>query len=162
MNRFFYTFAAAALLVLCPVTSGASEAAAPWGTATEIAPSYHDQKVVFDVTADSIGGLNSVLDRAGYLSQMNGDDPFTVKIVLVIHNDAIPFFAIKNYAKYQTLMQRAYSASLGKIIEFRMCKAAARLRGFQPKDFHGFITMVPMAEAEIARLQLEEGFAYMR
>ena len=135
---------------------------APWGHATEITPVYQGQKVVFDVTADNLASLNSVLDRAGYLSQMNGDDPFAVRIVLVVHGDAIPFFAIKNYSKYQTLMRRAYSASLGNIIEFRICKAAARLRGLKPSDIHGFVTMVPMAEAEIARLQQEEGFAYMR
>jgi len=142
------------------VLSLASEA--PWGHATEITPVYQGQKVVFDVTADNLASLNSVLDRAGYLSQMNGDDPFAVRIVLVVHGDAIPFFAIKNYSKYQTLMRRAYSASLGNIIEFRICKPAARLRGLKPSDIHGFVTMVPMAEAEIARLQQEEGFAYMR
>lgn len=160
MIRQFRNFAVSLLLALCPVLSLAGEA--PWGRAAEITPAYQGQKVVFDVTADKLAGLNRVLDRVGYLSQMNGDDPLAVRIVLVIHDDAIPFFARKNYSRYQTLMQRAYSASLGNIIEFRMCKAAARLRGLQSSDIHGFITMVPMAEAEIARLQREEGFAYMR
>jgi len=153
---------ATGVLAAFPLIGEAVEPASPWGGAAESTPYYRGQNVVFDVTDGTPDGLNSVLDRAGFLSQMNDDDPFETKIVIVLHGNAIPFFAAKNYVKYETLMQRAYSASLGKIIEFRMCKAAARLRGLQPKDIHGFITMVPMAEAEIARLQRDEGFAYLR
>jgi intracellular sulfur oxidation DsrE/DsrF family protein len=148
------------LLAASPLAASAADGAAPWGTASELAPAYHGEKVVFDVTAGTLAGLNRVLDRAGYLSRMNGDDPLDTRIVIVLHGDAIPFFAVKNYQKYRALMQRAYSASMGQIIEFRMCRAAARLRGLQPRDIHGFITMVPMAEAEIARLQ-HAGFAYL-
>lgn len=158
MNR-IYVIAAAALLAISPLANGA-DADAPWGTATEATPTYHGQKVVFDVTAGTPDALQSVLDRAGYLSQMNRDDPFETRIVIVLHGDAIPYFATGNYAKYKTLMQRAQGAALGNIVEFRMCKAAARLRGLNSKDIHGFVTMVPMAEAEIARLQ-HEGFAYL-
>lgn len=43
-----------------------------------------------------------------------------------------------------------------------MCKAAAQLQGLKPEDIHGFVKMVSMADAEIVRLQQEEGFAYMK
>jgi intracellular sulfur oxidation DsrE/DsrF family protein len=42
-----------------------------------------------------------------------------------------------------------------------MCLANARLLNYEPSDIHGFVTMVPMADAEIVRLQ-HEGYAYMR
>ena len=58
-------------------------------------------------------------------------------------------------------MKQAYSQTLNGTIEFRMCHASARLRGFEAKDIHGFVTMVPMADAEIVRLQ-NAGYAYMR
>jgi intracellular sulfur oxidation DsrE/DsrF family protein len=135
---------------------------APWGTATEIHQSYGGQKVVFDTTSDSTAGLTSVLDRASFISMLNDTDPLENKIVIVLHGDAIPFFAIKNFAKHKDLMYRAQSLSIGEVVEFRMCKAAAGLRGLQPKDIHGFVKMVPMADAEIVRLQQEEGFAYMQ
>jgi intracellular sulfur oxidation DsrE/DsrF family protein len=51
---------------------------------------------------------------------------------------------------------------VGNVVEYRICRAAARLQGVQPKDIHGFVKMVPMADAEIARLQQEEGFAYLQ
>ena len=58
-------------------------------------------------------------------------------------------------------MELAYSQTLNGTIEFRMCQASASLRGLKPKDIHGFITMIPMADAEIVRLQ-NAGYSYMR
>jgi uncharacterized protein len=135
---------------------------APWGGATEIEQTYSGQKVVFDTTSDTTAGLSSVLNRASLISALNGADPLNNKIVIVLHGNAIPFFAIKNYAKNKELMHRAQSLSVGAVVEYRMCRAAARLQGLQPKDIHGFVKMVPMADAEIVRLQQEEGFAYMQ
>jgi uncharacterized protein len=136
--------------------------AAPWGGASVIEQVYSGQKVVFDTTSGTTAGLSSVLDRASLISVLNGADPLDNKIVVVLHGDAIPFFAIRNYGKHKDLMHRAQSLSVGEVVEYRMCRAAARLQGLEPKDIHGFVKMVPMADAEIVRLQQEEGFAYMQ
>ena len=135
---------------------------APWGSAPVIKQAYSKQKVVFDTTAGSTDGLTSVLDRASFLSILNGADPLDNRIVIVLHGEAIPFFAIRNYAKNKDLMHRAQSLSVGDVVEYRMCQAAAQLQGLKPEDIHGFVKMVPMADAEIVRLQQEEGFAYMQ
>lgn len=152
------------LLVVLPAVGQAGNEVrqSPWGGATEIHQSYSKQKVVFDTFAGTTDELASVLDRASYISVLNGADPFDNRIVIVLHGDAIPFFAAKNFAKHKDLMQRAQSLSIGDVIEFRMCKIAARQQGFKPEDIHGFVKMVPMADAEIVRLQQEEGFAYMQ
>jgi len=50
---------------------------------------------------------------------------------------------------------------VGGIIEFRMCRIAAQGHGYAPRDIHGFVSMVPMGDAEIVRLQ-QEGYGYMR
>ena len=134
---------------------------APWGSAPVIEKEYSKQKVVYDVAVKDVAAVTSVLDRASHLSLLNGADPFDSKIVIVLHGNEIPFFAIKNYAKYKELMTRAQSLSVGGIIEFRMCRLAAQGQGFKPEDIHGFISMVPMADAEIVDLQ-QKGFAYMR
>jgi intracellular sulfur oxidation DsrE/DsrF family protein len=136
--------------------------AAPWGRASVIEQVYSGQKVVFDTTSGTTAGLSSVLDRASLVSVLNGADPLDNKIVVVLHGGAIPFFAIRNYGKHKDLMHRAQSLSVGEVVEYRMCRAAARLQGLEPKDIHGFVKMVPMADAEIVRLQQEEGFAYMQ
>jgi intracellular sulfur oxidation DsrE/DsrF family protein len=157
-NQFLVT-----LLMMFALTavSNAAEPLSPWGAAPELSRTYSKQKVVFDVHSSSIDNLISVLDRASYISQLNGADPFDSKIVLVLHGGAIPFFASKNYAKYTDLMKRAQSLSVGGIIEYRMCKIAARAQGFSAKDIHGFVSMVPMGDAEIIQLQ-QEGYAYMQ
>ena len=149
------------LLLLCFVAVPALAAPnAPWGRGQAVEKEYSKQKVVYDVAVGSVAALTSVLDRASFLSQVNGADPFDSKIVIVLHGNEIPFFAIKNLAKYKALMERAQSLSVGGIIEFRMCRVAAQGHGFQPEGIHGFVTLVPMADAEIIELQ-HKGFAYM-
>ncbi len=152
------------VLAMLPATGQADSEArqSPWGGATEIHQSYSKQKVVFDTFSGAAEKLTSVLDRASYISVLNGADPFDNRIVIVLHGDAIPFFAARNYARHKELMLRAQSLSVGDVIEFRMCMIAARMQGFRPEDIHGFVKMVPMADAEIVRLQQEEGFAYMQ
>jgi intracellular sulfur oxidation DsrE/DsrF family protein len=58
-------------------------------------------------------------------------------------------------------MKRAQSLTVGGIIDIRVCRVAARRRGFEPADIHGFVRVVPMADAEIIDLQ-KQGFAYMQ
>lgn len=139
----------------------AAEADAPWGRGKAVAQSYEKQKVVYDVMANSEGAMRSVISRAQLLVDLNGSDPFDNKVVIVLHGKEIPFFAVKNLDKHRELMQRAQSATLTGLIEFRMCKLAAEGHGFQPEDIHGFVSLVPMADAEIVRLQ-QAGYAYMR
>lgn len=138
-----------------------AESLSPWGGATELTHTYSKQRVVFDTHTGSIANLVSVLDRASYISKLNDADPFDSKIVIVLHGGAIPFFGSKNYAKYKEVMNRAQSLSVGGVIEFRMCKISAKSQGYEPKDIHGFVSMVPMGDAEIVKLQ-QEGYAYMQ
>lgn len=134
----------------------------PWGGATLTPTEYKPQKVVYDVYVKTIEALESVLDRASYLSKITGADPFEQSIVLVSHGQEINFFAIKNHSKYKTLMQRAQSLVESEALKIKMCKIAAEGQGYQPKDIYGFVEMVPMGDAEIIRLQYEEGHAYMQ
>jgi hypothetical protein len=152
---------AAALIALLPFRTVADEAA-PWGRAMATDIHYQPQKVVYDVAASSERGFSSVLSRASYLNSVYHADPFGTSIVLVLHGDEIPFFAVKNYGKYRELMQRAQGLTVGGTVKFRVCRAAAEGHGLQPADLHGFVEVVPMADAEIVRLQREEGYAYMQ
>lgn len=134
----------------------------PWGSAKLTATEYKPQKVVYDVHVKTVEAVESVLDRASYLSTITGADPFDQSIVLVLHGKELNFFAIKNYEKYKALMQRAQSLVESEALTIKMCKIAAKSQGFSPADIHGFVEMVPMGDAEIIRLQYEEGHAYMQ
>jgi intracellular sulfur oxidation DsrE/DsrF family protein len=151
------------LLAFCalPASAPAAGPEAPWGRARLIEQPYSGQKVVYDVAVATEAAMRSVISRALMLTGLNGSDPFDSKVVIVLHGDEIPFFAVKNHARYRDLMQRAHGATLSGVVEFRMCRPAAQGHGLEADDIHGFVTLVPMADAEIVRLQ-QEGYAYMR
>jgi hypothetical protein len=139
-----------------------AEESAPWGRASLEPIKYKPQKVVYDVAASNIEVFEHVLDRVSYLNNIYGADPFDASLVMVLHGDEIPFFAISNLEKYRDLMQRAQSLTIAGPVEFRMCQVAARGHGLEAEDIHGFVKLVPMADAEIVRLQQEEAYVYMR
>ena len=148
--------------LLLPTTLLAAEANGPWGHAKLDPVEYKPHKVVYDVNVSSVSAFAHVLDRVSYLNKLYQADPFDSSIVMVLHGNEIPFFAIKNYDKYKALMKRARSLTQSGNIRFRMCKLAAQGHGFELVDIHGFVEMVPMADAEIVRLQQEEGHVYMQ
>jgi intracellular sulfur oxidation DsrE/DsrF family protein len=149
------------LFLLLAATGQAGEEA-PWGKATLQRSDYAPQKVLYDVAVTDVEEFSLVLDRVSYLNNLYHADPFEASIVLVLHGDEIPFFAIADVNRYRELVQRAQSLTVAGPVEFRMCALAARAHGLEPGDIHGFVKMVPMADAEIVRLQQEEGYAYMR
>lgn len=135
---------------------------APWGRASLQAIDYAPQKVVYDVAVADVESFSRVLDRVSYLHNIYHADPFDESIVLVLHGDEIPFFAVDNFDSYHELMRRAQSLTVGGMVQIRMCRVAAAGHGLEPVDIHGFVKVVPMADAEIIHLQREEGYAYMR
>lgn len=135
---------------------------APWGSASVTNTEYKPQKVVYDVHVKTTEAVESVLDRASHLSKITGADPFEQSIILVFHGQEPGFFAIKNYEKYKDLVKRAQSLAESDVLKIKMCRIAAHAQGFEPEDIHGFVEMVPMGDAEIIRLQYEEGHAYMQ
>lgn len=135
---------------------------APWGHGKLTPTEYKPQKVVYDVTTGDLKAMEHVLDRASHLSKITGSDPFEQSIVLVLHGSSIKFFAIENYKKYEAMLKRAQSLTVGDVLSIKMCKLAAEGQGYLPEDIHGFVELVPMGDAEIIRLQYEEGYAYMQ
>ncbi len=140
----------------------AAELNAPWGHAKSLDIKYKPHKLLYDLTTDEPRELDNILDRASYLFKLYESEMFDSSIVIVIHGDAIAFFARDKFSEFKDRMYRANSLTIGTTIEFRMCKAAAKVMKYDPEDIHGFVKMVPMADAEIVRLQLEEGYAYMQ
>lgn len=133
----------------------------PYGISSFSELAYAPTKVVYDVFSGSESKLANIIDRVSMLQNLYGVNPFDASIVVVIHGDAIPIFATRNLDKYENLMRRVHSLTLSEVIEFRLCGASAKVRGYNAQDFHGFVSVVPMADAEIVRLQ-HDGYAYMQ
>ncbi|MCJ7764833.1 MAG: DsrE family protein [Thiovulaceae bacterium] len=149
-------------IFLLLILGGHADTLSPWGDAKLLPTEYRPQKVLYDVDYGSLKKLSNILDRVSYLNKLYKADPFDSSIIIILHGESIPFFAKENTRRYKALLTRAYGLTLDGVIEFRMCQAAAKAMHYTAKDIHGFITMVPMADAEIVRLQKEEDYAYMR
>lgn len=161
MKNFFFRLAVSMLPLFWIACSHAAESA-PWGSSSPETIKYGPQKVVYDVAVANVELFSRVLDRVSYLNNIYHADPFDASLVVVLHGDEIPFFAISKLEQYRDLMQRAQSLTVAGPVEFRMCQVAAKGHGLEAGDIHGFVKVVPMADAEIVRLQREEGYAYMR
>lgn len=133
----------------------------PWGTAELIEKDYEPTKVVYDVGAADADEMNSIIGRVSHLNNEYAGDVFDAHIVVVLHGNEIPLFSVENYAENEELMERAQSLTVAGNIEYRMCAAAAALHEVEPEDVHGFVNIVPMADAEIIELQ-HDGYAYMQ
>ncbi|MBZ0070204.1 MAG: hypothetical protein WCY26_01090 [Thiohalobacteraceae bacterium] len=151
------------ILTLLPMFAGAQTVEdAPWGSGNIHDIEYEPHKVVYDVAVADADAFGRVLDRASTLSAVYHADPFRASIVLVLHGDELPLFDTRKFAQHEELMRRAQSLTVGGTIELRMCRLAAAAHGMQPQHIHGFVQIIPMADAEIVRLQQEEGYVYMR
>ncbi|WP_018863789.1 DsrE family protein [Thioalkalivibrio sp. ARh3] len=151
----------ASLAFLALPLKAAADDQMPWGSAEMMDREYEPRKVVYDVYVDTEDELNSVLDRVSMLNNVYESDPFEAHIVLVLHGQEVPFFTRDEFDEREETMRRAKSLTEGGVVEFRMCEASARLRGIDHDDVHGFVNLVPMADAEIIELQ-HEGYLLMQ
>lgn len=123
--------------------------------------SYKPSRVVYDISDSDPKALGMMLDRANMLQNIYQNDVFDSSIVFVIHEGAIPLFGKNEKNIHPDIMLRAQSLALGEIIRFRICKASAAMQGFKEADIQDFVEIVPMADAEIVKLQ-NEGYAYLQ
>ncbi|WP_018170060.1 DsrE family protein [Thioalkalivibrio sp. ALMg9] len=160
LTRLLLILLAAASLLATPLVVGADDNL-PWGSAEKMDRQYDPRKVVYDVYTSSPSELEGVLDRVSMLNNIYEADPFESHIVLVLHGAEVPYFTRDEFGEHEELMRRARSLTQAGNIEFRMCEASARLRGIDVEDVHGFVNVVPMADAEIIELQ-HEGYLLMQ
>lgn len=160
LTRLLLILLAAASLLAVPLVAGADDAM-PWGSAEKMDRPYEPRKVVYDVYTSNARELEMVMDRVSMLNNVYEADPFDSHIVMVLHGAEVPLFTRDEFEEHEELMRRARSLTQAGNIEFRMCEASARLRGIEVEDVHGFVNVVPMADAEIIELQ-HEGYLLMQ
>lgn len=130
-------------------------------TEKTLASEYQPTKVVYDVSTAELSTLDNIISRIGLLQKIYNNDSFEASIIVVVHEAAIPLFKSIGNPDQSVLMNRARSLTLGEIVQFRICQASARMQKIKQADLEDFVSMVPMADAEIVRLQ-QSGYAYLR
>ncbi|MCC7016501.1 MAG: DsrE family protein [Rhodospirillales bacterium] len=136
-----------------PAAVGAGEFA-PYGTAKVDMHAMPPTDVVFDVNYEDPNKLNVL-----YFFVKNTMKETKGKVVVVTHGPELRAFAKENYEKYAGAMQRMDELAKAGV-EFKMCNNAMKAAGFEAKDMHGFITVVPAGFPELAYWQ-SKGYRYI-
>ena len=68
------------LIISLSCFNALADSNSPWGPAKLTETEYKPQKVVYDVHVKTVEAVESVLDRASYLSSITGADPFDQSI----------------------------------------------------------------------------------
>lgn len=80
-------------------------------------------------------------------------------IVVVAHGNELHMFSRLNKAAYPDFYDKL-KAYADQGITFRICRNAAKFRGYNPEDFYDLTTVVPAAMTDLAKWQAQ-GYAYI-
>lgn len=150
MTRTLAPLFAALFLAIAPMTHAApvAEAAAPSAAA--------QVKVVYHIN-DSTNALAAMRNIKNHLNAAPG-----TKIAVVTHGPGIDFMlagaADKNGNPYEPTVQELKA----KGVDFRVCNNTLTSRKIDPSKVLPEATIVPSGVAEIAKLQAQEGYVYLK
>lgn len=119
------------------------------------------QKTVYQFNLERPEDL---LQGLGYVSNhVNGLKEFgdlkQSHIVVVAHGNELHMLSRLNRAAYPDVYERL-KALAAQGVSFRVCRNAAKFRGYKPEDFYDVVTVVPAAMTELAKWQ-HKGYAYI-
>lgn len=136
-----------------------ARAAAEQETAPPADPEDSTVRGVFDISVHSIEELEVLFDRAEEVARrprpVGGDD----SIVLVLHGPEVEFFAISNYDRYRSIVDRAARLDAFDVVDVKICRTMMQQYDIGADDIPAFIEQVPNGAVEVDRLT-REGYTY--
>ena len=114
------------------------------------------EKVVFHVDETANARWALMLARS-YL-----DDSPKAKLVIVSHGPGVDFLLEDAEDRRGNPYDHAVLNLVERGVEFRVCAATLGARKIAKEDFLDAAVIVPSGISEIARLQLKEGYAYVK
>ncbi len=122
---------------------------------------YGSQKVLYDwnypTPESGLRALGFVRNHIKALEEFG--DREASDIVIVAHGNDLHAFSRLNRQAFPDAYD-ALKQLVDKGVKIRVCRNAARSRGYAPEDFYDFVTVVPAAVIDIAKWQ-NEGYSYM-
>lgn len=144
---------AGSLLALL-LAAALARAAASDGASTLPDP-LQGSKVYLEITPHGRGDLEALFDTLE--ESVAADEPQTQPVVIVLHGpEALPFIR-RNYLENRAIVDQAAKLEAFDRIELRMCETWMRENGFGQDDLLPFIEPVPLAPAEVERLE-QDGY----
>ena len=123
--------------------------------------SYQPSKVVYDLTSGDPQVLGNILNRVAILQDLYDGSSSDASIIIMLHGPSVPLFIRDNQEQYEEAMRYARDLAGAGVIRFAMCKMSANFQGYDDAQVQEFVTLVPMGDAELIRLQ-NMGYAYLR
>lgn len=122
---------------------------------------YQPARVVYDLTSGDLNIVTNILNRVAILQDLYGAGSSDGSIIILLHGSSVPLFIRDNQGQNAEAMRYARDLADAGVIRFAMCKMSANFQGFEDKQVQEFVTLVPMGDAELIRLQ-NMGYAYLR
>jgi intracellular sulfur oxidation DsrE/DsrF family protein len=114
-------------------------------------------KVVYHVNQDIEQATSAIRNIRNHLSA----DP-RAKIVVVAHAGGINFLLRDAKDKNGNPFEVSVQDLVSKGVEFKVCRYTLESRNIDPKQVIEEAQLVPSGVAEVARLQAQEGYAYLK
>lgn len=152
-----------AFLVVCGLLTGcgdgSNDSSEEWVRSSDqpvTVPDASATQYVTGVTVDSADELMALLRRAEQLAGQPRAKENPPQITLVLHGPEVTFFNIRNYDRYQDVVDLAARLDAFNVIDIKMCQTAMGMVGLEREDIPAFIELVPFGPDEVDRL-LREG-----
>ena len=123
-------------------------------------PSTATEKYVLDISAHSVEDLEVLFARVEALldrPRSSGEVPL---VSLVLHGPEVEFFALKHYAQYKPLVDRAARLDALGAVDISICQTMMKNYGIGSRDVPGFLRQVPFGPDEVEQL-IREGYVRM-
>jgi len=113
-----------------------------------------------DIVVHTSEALELLFDRVEALldrPRREGEAPI---ISLVLHGPEVEFFALKNYERYRSLVDRAARLAAFGAVDISICQTQMRLRGIGTDEVPAFLRQVPYGPDKVERLR-KQGYVAM-
>lgn len=111
----------------------------------------------YQTPEDLLQGLGYISNHLNALKEFG--DFGNSHLVVVAHGNELHMLSRLNRAAYPEIYDELKSLS-EQGVQFRVCRNAAKFRGYKPEDFYDVVTVVPAAMTELAKWQ-GKGYAYV-
>lgn len=137
-------------LVTLVLVAGIAWAHATVGDSRALQP-LQSSKVYLQISPDGRDDLDALFRTLE--DSVAAGEPQSEPVVIVLHGpEALPFIR-RNYPENRAIVDRAAKLEAFDRIELRMCETWMRLNGFNEDDLLPFVETVPLAPAEVERLE---------
>ncbi|VAW72734.1 hypothetical protein MNBD_GAMMA15-1887 [hydrothermal vent metagenome] len=113
-----------------------------------------------DISVHTTDELELLFDRVeASLKRPRGEGEAPL-VSLVLHGPEVEFFTLKNYDRYQNIVDRAAKLAALGAVEISICQTRMRMLGIGSDEVPAFLRQVPFGPGEVDRLR-EQGYVAM-